>query len=295
MTKNISKPVIVFGASGALGKEITKQLNSMNINQLGIYRKDYALTSPISDLIAMVNELEPKVIINCVSYNGYDKCSESPAVAYEVNGIFPQKLQLASNILGTKIIHISSEAVFLGDKKGVTYTERNLPNPGTVYGESKYIGEGAGCGLNVDTGGFHVVRLPLLFGPTNRGQIVSKLLETAISGSILNISNDVYSTPAYTPHVARNIISMALSEDYFPKIVHITSNHLISLSDFISRILTKMDKYGLVNPVNSSFFSTKIDKPLNYGLSSIYKKYGNLIDFDESELEYLHYLKDGLI
>jgi dTDP-4-dehydrorhamnose reductase len=293
MTKNTSKPVIVFGASGALGEEIIKQLNSININQLGLHRRDYDLTSSISDLIKKLDDLNPKVIINCVSYNGYDKCSENPALAYEVNGIFPQKLQLVSNILGVKIIHISSEAVFLGDRMGVTYTESDLPNPGTIYGKSKYIGEGAGYGLTAETSGFHVIRLPLLFGPTNRGQIVAKLVKSAVTGSILNISSDVYSTPAYTPHVARKIISMALSEDYLPKIVHITSNHLISLSDFISGVLTKMGNYVVVKPVSSSYFSTKIDKPLNYGLSSIYKNYDNLIKFDESETEYVHYLKNG--
>jgi dTDP-4-dehydrorhamnose reductase len=283
------EPIVIIGVSGALGREIEKQLVNQEIRYVGFSRINYDFLAGLGTLVQKFDELKPRAIINCAAFNGYDKCAESPSDAYEINGIHPEKLRLISTICNFRVIHVSSEAVFLGNKTNYIYLESDQPNPDTVYGASKLFGEGIRIQKQSKKNSFHVVRLPLLFGPTNQDQIVAKLVKRALTGSTVDISYDVFSTPVYTPHAAEKIITMALSQNPPHSVIHLTSNRLISLGGLVECILRQSNAKFTINPVSNTYFNNKVANPLNCGLSS---DYGDFLDFDLSICEYVQTLND---
>ena len=58
---------------------------------------------------------------------------------YRVNGLLPHWLAFCAGEAGARLIHISSDCVFLGDQGG--YTEEDVPDGTSVYARTKALGE----------------------------------------------------------------------------------------------------------------------------------------------------------
>ena len=98
-----------------------------------------------------------------------EACENNPRLAYEINFLFPSKLAGALINTNVNLIHFSTETVFEGKKNRKIYSEDDYPNPISIYGKSKYLGEIA-AGKYKNT---LIIRLPLIFGPTHKKQIIS--------------------------------------------------------------------------------------------------------------------------
>jgi len=80
--------------------------------------------------------------VNCVGItkNRIDLSSpESTAHAIAVNALFPHKLAAAARESGTRVVHISTDAVFSASQESCV--ESDKPNPTDVYGRTKVLGE----------------------------------------------------------------------------------------------------------------------------------------------------------
>lgn len=126
--------VVVFGASGRLGREIVAELHSCPHiadkrglrtpphNQLELYDhkglEDYLLG------------WKPQLIINCAAMNGLEACEDDPALAFAVNAQAPIVMASAAKRIGAVFIHFSSD-----------YAAVNEDRPWGVYGWSKLHGE----------------------------------------------------------------------------------------------------------------------------------------------------------
>lgn len=86
----------------------------------------------------LVRELMPDVIINAVGVLNQD-AEEHPLLAYQVNGFLPHWLHHLADMVGARLIHISSDCVFDGARG--RYTETDLPDGKSVYARSKALGE----------------------------------------------------------------------------------------------------------------------------------------------------------
>lgn len=86
----------------------------------------------------IIQAVQPSVIINAVGV--LNQFAEQDQVnAYEMNGILPHRLRKAADAVGAKLIHISTDCVFSGDRGG--YTEQDLPDGTSAYALSKSLGE----------------------------------------------------------------------------------------------------------------------------------------------------------
>ncbi|GIP44779.1 NAD(P)-dependent oxidoreductase [Paenibacillus sp. J45TS6] len=87
----------------------------------------------------LVKAVHPDVIINAVGIlNQY--AEKNIIQAYHVNGFLPHRLANLADQIGAKLIHISTDCVFKGDRLG-GYTEENLPDGETIYAITKSLGE----------------------------------------------------------------------------------------------------------------------------------------------------------
>jgi dTDP-4-dehydrorhamnose reductase len=89
----------------------------------------------------MVRTLRPDVILNAAAMSGHETCANDPAQAVAVNVEAVRILSSAAEEIGSRFIHISTDAVFSGDRGW--YLEDDAVDPFSVYGETKLAGESA--------------------------------------------------------------------------------------------------------------------------------------------------------
>jgi len=157
------KKILILGSTGMLGNSVTKAfLNSKENYNLsctyrqsskGVMQTNKNLFSDV-DLIEFnvlnkdVEELfseniNPTYIINCIGIiKPFINNSRSDSIY--VNSVFPHQLSERAEKCGVKVIHITTDCVFSGDKGN--YSEEDGKDDSTLYGRSKALGEPAsGC------------------------------------------------------------------------------------------------------------------------------------------------------
>jgi dTDP-4-dehydrorhamnose reductase len=89
--------------------------------------------------------VRPDVVVNCLGIVKQRAGAADPLVALTVNSVFPHRLAALCGAAGARLIHISTDCVFSGQRGG--YLETDTPDATDVYGRTKHLGEvsGPGC------------------------------------------------------------------------------------------------------------------------------------------------------
>lgn len=86
----------------------------------------------------LLRQVRPDIVINAIGLlNQQAEANES--LAYQINGLLPHHLRKRMDAAGGKLVHISTDCVFSGERGD--YTEDDVPDGSTVYAKSKAIGE----------------------------------------------------------------------------------------------------------------------------------------------------------
>ncbi|QGG55548.1 dTDP-4-dehydrorhamnose reductase family protein [Paenibacillus sp. B01] len=136
--------LLVLGGGGMAGSMMVDYFRGRDGFELSWTTRgggDGSLPLDASDLEAVrrtVAAVRPELIVNCIGKLNAD-AEAHPLEAYAVNGLLPHWLAFAAGEIGARLIHISSDCVFLGDRGG--YTELDRPDGISVYARSKALGE----------------------------------------------------------------------------------------------------------------------------------------------------------
>lgn len=139
--KSISIKIIIFGATGMLGRAIYKYLSKKNSNVYGTSRKLKSkfiylnAQNKIEKLKKIFIKIKPEYVINCI---GALKDANKVSLK-DINSDFPKTVARISKTHRFKIISISTDAVFGNLQEKVT--EDSIPIPDNKYGKSKIEGE----------------------------------------------------------------------------------------------------------------------------------------------------------
>ena len=90
-------------------------------------------------LVTVLGKVRPDVVINCVSLIKQQADAKDPLTALPINAMLPHRLARLCELVGARLVHISTDCVFSG-RKGL-YLESDLSDAEDLYGKSKYIGE----------------------------------------------------------------------------------------------------------------------------------------------------------
>jgi len=159
---------------------------------------------------------EPEAVINCAAWTDVDGCELDPDRAMLVNSAGPENLARASRKFGTQLITISTDYVFDGTKEG-PYTQRDDPNPTSVYGLSKLEGERKALLSYART---IVVRSGFIFGPGGKN-FLSTVGDRLWKGEHLKAINDSWGTPTYALDLAVRLRELAVLD--LPGIFHVVN------------------------------------------------------------------------
>lgn len=124
--------IIVFGANGLLGSHLC----ALHPSVIGLSHSDCDITNP-TQLEKVFTYHEPNVVINCAGI--VPKNEQDVLTTFRVNATGPKLLRDTCDLFDTRLIQVSTDCVY---GHGIGYaTENDIPEPNSVYGMSKYLGE----------------------------------------------------------------------------------------------------------------------------------------------------------
>lgn len=148
--------ILVLGASGMLGHAVLRVLAADPSHEVwGTVRTSAAqkyLAPEIAGrllvdidvenqdiLTALFARLRPEVVINCVGLVKQLAAAKDPLLALPINALLPHRLARLCELVGGRLIHISTDCVFNG-RRG-NYLETDSSDAEDIYGRSKALGE----------------------------------------------------------------------------------------------------------------------------------------------------------
>lgn len=90
-------------------------------------------------LVKIIDSMRPDVVINCVGVTKHKSKAEKPLVSIPINALMPHRLARLCSLANARLIHVSTDCVFSGDKG--SYTEEDFTDARDLYGKSKALGE----------------------------------------------------------------------------------------------------------------------------------------------------------
>lgn len=262
--------VLITGAGGMLATAL-EQILRPGFDVIALTKKQLDITKKHL-VIKTINNIKPDVLINAAAYTAVDKCEEEQETAKLVNGIAVGYLASVVQDIGSKLIHISTDYIFDGEKDG-PYTEDDKPNPISAYGLSKLIGEQE---LIKHTRNYIVIRTQWLFGENGKN-FVNTILELARKNSELKVVDDQYGSPTYTKDLAFVIKWFIEHQMINSRIFNFSNDGIVSWFGFAREIIKLAGLKTKVIPVDSSAFPRPAKRPHNCALDkTAIKKLTNL-------------------
>ena len=150
------KSVLVLGASGMLGNAVMRYFSERGVHRvIGSVRSEEskrllpaALQAKVligadvekaDNLSRLFEEAHPQVVINCIGLVKQLEHADDPIAALTVNALLPHKLACLCAIAGARLVHISTDCVFSGERG--MYLETDACDAKDLYGRAKYLGE----------------------------------------------------------------------------------------------------------------------------------------------------------
>ncbi len=251
--------VLVVGAKGQLGQDMALVFRSGGYAVEELDFPDIDITDP-KNVENAFGKIKPGVVINCAAYTAVDACEENRETAFAVNAKGAGILACAAEAIGAEIVHISTDYVFDGSKKGA-YVENDEPCPRSVYGESKLEGERQILSGNPR---HYILRIAWLYG--NRGANFVKTIrrvaeQKARENESIKVVDDQIGSPTYTMEVCRQVAALLPGRKY--GLYHATAEGECSWYGFAKAIV---EAYGIgveLLPCTTEEFPRPAPRPAN--------------------------------
>jgi len=250
--------VIVFGASGLLGRALVKELQHEQLTALSSSDADLCDGPRIQHLIRAVC---PDTIILAAAYTDVDGCESNRERAFTVNCEGAIHVAEAARETGSKLIFLSTDYVFDGNQRS-PYEAGDNRNPINVYGESKARAEERLLDILPDV---CIVRTSWLFGLGGKC-FPATILKLATSRPEISVVNDQRGCPTFTADLAS--VLAQLCRKSARGIVHATNSGDCTWYDFAAAIVRISRMTTIVKPVTTTDFPRPARRPAYSVLSA---------------------------
>lgn len=145
---------LVLGGSGMLGHKVAQTLSQQLDTSVTFRRKLHPFVaslmekaeviSPVAaeDMVsieAIVDRVQPTSVINCIGVVKQLASGKDPLACISINSLFPHQLEALCDRKGIRLICISTDCVFSGQRGG--YVETDVSDAADLYGRTKFLGE----------------------------------------------------------------------------------------------------------------------------------------------------------
>ena len=195
--------ILVTGANGQVGWELSNRGAKRGLEILALDRSDLDITDTIS-VSREVNRPGVSLVVNAAGYTAVDEAESEPELAFAVNRDGPAYLASACGKAGIPLVHISTDYVFDGQKKGA-YLVTDPVSPLSVYGKSKAAGE---VEVREHLREHLILRTGWLYG-VHRHNFVKTMLRLGREREKVQVVTDQYGCPTYAADLAETILRIA--------------------------------------------------------------------------------------
>ncbi|MGB9177204.1 MAG: SDR family oxidoreductase [Methanoregula sp.] len=236
--------ILVLGATGMLGHKLMQVLSDKflitgtmrgatsglsdhpvfsDMKIIGNIRAD-----DLKSVYKAIDTTEPDVVINCIGIVKQLPAAQDPLQSIAINALFPHQLAQICRQKKIRLIHLSTDCVFSGNKGN--YTETDPSDAEDLYGKTKFLGE-------VDYPGCLTLRT----------SIIGRELDTTHGLIEWFLSQEGKTVSGYKKAIFSGLTTIALSEI----IAEIIINHprLSGIRQVASEPISKYDLLNLVNTI----------------------------------------------
>ena len=250
--------ILLLGSSGLLGNDCMEVL-----------KDEHEVIAPSSaelDIVSWdvvidtLNKITPDVIINCAGYTDVNGCETEGFKVRKVNIEGPRNFAQGSARFNSRMIHISSDYVFSG-QKGIPqpYFEDDPIDPVSAYGRCKVESEVA---VKENAPNYIIIRTGWLYGRHGNDFIDSLLLKSAKSPrKTIKVIDDQVGSPTWTYRLALQI--KALLKTDVKGTFHATSEGYCSRYEFAKQVFEQLNIKTPIKPCSISEYPQPAKRPLN--------------------------------
>jgi dTDP-4-dehydrorhamnose reductase len=147
--------VLILGGSGMLGHKlwqtfaprfetyVTLRHPFSDVAGYGLFDERRTVTGVTAEnfdsVASALSVVGPDAVVNCIGIVKQDAAAKDPIASISVNALFPHELSQCCRRQNARLIHLSTDCVFSGDRGH--YPESELPDPVDLYGRTKLLGE----------------------------------------------------------------------------------------------------------------------------------------------------------
>ncbi len=265
--------VFVVGHDGQVARSIREAAAACHDVVLECGRRPDVDLLRRGSLEIAVDRFRPDIIVNPAAYTAVDRAEAEPDLAFAINRDGAADVAAMAARLNVPLIHLSTDYVFAGDKKG-PYTEDDPVGPQTVYGQSKLAGERV---VLSNAPRAIILRTAWVYAPFG-GNFVRTMIRLSKERDRLRVVSDQIGCPTYAPDIAQSILKMARQvvgsgwRDAYRGVTHLSGPDAVSWFDFAERIMQARARLGQrhvpVEAIMTSDYPTPAKRPANSVLSS---------------------------
>lgn len=251
----------VTGAGGGLGRAFqaavrdNHELHSFTHQDLDVCSFDAVKETLVG--------LEPDVIMHFAAMTAVDGCETDPQRAADTNIVGSFNVAAAAQETGALLVAMSSDYVFDGEKSD-PYDERDLPNPISMYGRTKYAGEKAAEAV-ATSDNCMIVRTSWVFGAGEdyASKAIRKLADGGEAGGLM----DQVGSPTHVDLLAERLVP--LIESGLRGLVHVAGPEAVSWYEVFVRAKKLGDLTGEVVAQKADELDRPALRPANSALVSV--------------------------
>lgn len=212
--------LLITGGSGFLGGNLAlmapncwKTFISYHLNPISYQKLYTALHLDVTDrdeTERIVSEIKPKVIIHTSAVTSFDYSAEHREVAWNINVKGTENVVSASEKVGSRLIYLSTDLVFDGNKS--FYSEEETPVPICFYGKTKLEGEKIVSSISSN---YCIARTALIFGQSQNSSkcFTETMIDNMDKGKEVRLFVDEYRTPINVENLCDILLEMAERKD----------------------------------------------------------------------------------
>ena len=264
--------ILVTGVSGLLGinlaHETMRAYDIVGVDRGKLVNAPFRIWK--ADLLdpgavdAILNSVCPNWLINCAALADLEACENTPNLARALNTDLPAQMAKACRSRDISFAHISTDAVFDGEKDGF-YTEEDSPNPLGVYSQTKLDGERAVLNENKNA----IVARVNFYGWSLSGKrsLAEFFHHNLTNNKSMSGFTDVIFCPMFVNHTARILIKML--EKNLSGLYHLVGTQAMSKYQFGVEIARKFSlQEGEISPKSILASSLTARRAHNLALST---------------------------
>jgi dTDP-4-dehydrorhamnose reductase len=271
---NQATKVLVFGKDGQVGRALQECFKHLDVPVVFLGREDCDLSNEVA-LNELLNHYQPQIIINASAYTAVDLAENERDLTFAINCQAVKLMaQHVANVSNGVFLHFSTDYVYSGLKKEM-YLESDLPEPASVYGQSKLAGEleiidafDQAFHAKNSSSRYYILRTSWVYG--DGGNFIRTMLRLAAERDVIKVVADQCGAPTSADWLATVAIQMVDSK-VDSGIFHAvpdgqTSWHGLAkfVIEFARELGQKIEvKSGNVLPIGSSEYPLVAPRPKN--------------------------------